>query len=304
MADAHGCLSVGFRWNFFCADLFYIPSVASTIQLQLTVSDGAVLLTPRNALVRIGVNNITLQWMSGGMMDLNFSVNAEDGVTSGTNYTIRIIQDSPPVGNVNWNATVSLPGGISLSLNETSPLDTVLYLPATAAYGMVTIDFVLASPFSYLIPSYSSPAILFIGPREEWTYFAWTVQAQDGLLGDNFKLSLYVAPLTGTNWTVTGSSNGLQPSSVVLSSETAEEVTTLRFPYAHNGINMSELTYWMSGDPSGTVTNSAGSPGTLLVPSDSAVPAARKEAAAWTGSDGHLYLYGKLLDIVPAWITS
>lgn len=273
-----------------CNNMFYLASPASILTIELTSSLGSIVSSPLSATIRSGTNNITLGWIVGGVMDLNFSIWAEDGISSTTPVCIRILQ-IPPNTNTSWAAFVAGPG-ISLSLTDTSPaLDGVLYLPSTTAYGVVTIDFTLFG-FGAMLRPPTQPATFSIGSRATWTYYSWTVQAESGLFSPTFVLSIYVAPSTLANWTVTAMSSGSQSSSLDLTSATAEPVNTLSFPFQHDGISMSSLTYWMSGHNCGTVPSSNGSPGLVLVPSDEAVPAARREAAYWTGVDGHLYHFG------------
>jgi hypothetical protein len=95
-----------------------------------------------------------------------------------------------------------------------------------------------------------------------------------------------------TDWSVTLTGGGLSGSGVSYSSQFADGTQTsitfdtgLTSPVSITGI---ELTYWMSGTGGETV----GAPGGIGELAASNQPSSRTGAISWTGTDGHLYLFG------------
>jgi hypothetical protein len=94
-----------------------------------------------------------------------------------------------------------------------------------------------------------------------------------------------------SHWNLTANSVGSQPVSLSLDSDSAAAVTTIRLNFSHAPIDTNTLVAWMSGDNCATTPNSVGS-GTLLTPSDSASPSARRNSVTWTSPEGYLHIYG------------
>jgi hypothetical protein len=238
--------------------------------------------------MRSGINNVTLNWNSGGSMDFNFSVVAEDGWTTSPSITFRIMQAAPST-DCSWAAVILGPGAFSAYLTSENPVsDRNFSLSSTSAYGLISVQLALAAGATCM-PATLSPSFN-LGARMVQTTFTFVVTAEDALISDTVTLILTPAPTNYTNWTLNAMSNGVQPSNIVIDSSTAQSLTSVAFPYVHAPIDNTSLVAWMSGANCGTAPN-APAVGTILQPSDSATPASRRSAASWVGVDTHLYLY-------------
>lgn len=199
-------------WSFvaLCVDLFYLPPDASTLELQLGLADFAVLLTPQTALIRTGDNTITLGWMNGGGLDLNFSVMAEDRITQGNVYSIKIMQDAPRT-TANWRAIIIV-GEFLFDLTDQSPLsDRLIELPSTAVFDTAFIELTIADGASLYPPSFF-PTIQIAGRGVQSTY-GFRVVAEDQHSSEAVVLKLFPAKHSSVsqlrNWTATIAASGI-----------------------------------------------------------------------------------------------
>jgi hypothetical protein len=264
----------------------------SVLSLVVNSPTGFLLSDPREATLRSsGVNNISLGWQDGGMQQFNFSILDSDGMTPGPMYSLIIVVDNPRP-STHWWAVVTPPEVNSTFITDTSPASSRLFvLPYTAAFQYASIQLTLFEGAT-VQPAWLSP-VFTIGRSNSVSSYNFTIISEDQFATQVVSLSFFTqaAPLYESHWNLTAHSVGSQPVSLFLDSASAASVTTIHLNFSHVPIDSNVLIAWMSGDNCAQTPSSAGS-GTLLTPSDSASPKARRNSIFWTSPEGHLYIYG------------
>jgi hypothetical protein len=283
--DCLGCCLAG----LWLLDLFYIPSPASVVSLELVTAAYAGLNSPVGAVARAGFNNVTLGVMGGFSLDLNFSVISEAGTSTG-NYTIRVIQ-GPARSNLNWTALVT---GPSVSKVVTSNQTVVFSLSSNGQLARVNITV----PSSVTISPANTPLFsqYMLGGMGWTAVIAFNLTTEDGSQG------FYRIVLQVSDWIARISSNStILSGPLILDAFNASSSNLITVASgALRGISLAMTTpiTWLAGQNC-TMTGELGAlnpQGVLGIPGvgdDLNTPPSRSGAQQWVGSDGNLYLYGK-----------
>jgi hypothetical protein len=222
-----------------CNDWWYMPSPAPVVTAELTPAGFSTIVSPILTTIRNGTNNITMGWVNGGVMDLNFSITAEDGFSVSQLFTFRIVQDGPRTVK-NWTAIVSAAGS-SVTISDAS---STASLPFTAAFATASITFTLSNGVTVL-PTSIGPVVL--GGRGSTTYSSsFAVYAESGATVGQQQIAIVVGFNTQPSWSLTVNGAVVTPMSLS-SSTTTTAVTTAFVGYASAtpiALDNSTLTYW------------------------------------------------------------
>jgi hypothetical protein len=170
------------------------------------------------------MQNITLSWLTG-YLDVNFTVQAEDGTLGSSMYCIRIIQPAPR-NSTSFSLLMQLPGGYAKMLTDESPVASrSLLLPWTAAYGQAT--FLFSLPFGNWIVPLSSG--LQLGARGTWANYSFNSWAENAVYSLPYTVSLFVQKSPLFNWTVVVTLPTNQ-SSYVLTDQSPTQALSVNLP--------------------------------------------------------------------------
>jgi hypothetical protein len=279
---------------FWFSDLWYMPSPAGVVSLDLFPAAYSSFTSPLGAIARSGSMRISLGVQGGFLQYLNFSLVAQDRFTQTGLVMIKVIQAAPRT-STSWGAMLSWLNGVPVNLDVTAFVQGLFVqtVPPALASGVANLAIALTGNDGSTLSPPDTLITLLLGARGSSSSYVFTVFAEDYMISSTFNVTVLVPLLTDNRWSMGVSGAGIQPLS--LNSSMAPGITTLRFPYVVPtpiALDSSTLSVWMGGDDCASDGLFSEGSGDFRVALDGNAPSSREGALAWTGIDGQLYFFG------------